>query len=766
MGSKGVDARERLRLLSQEVQTSFKEKKRVMTFAEYLELALESQRSQLRSAPQLVKDCFDHWGTKEVRYAWGTQRRFSLFDCPWSDRGERLLGQESVQNQVYRALCNFVNEGAANKLVLLHGPNGSAKSTFVRCIGRGLQAYSERDEGAMYRFNWIFPKQKLSRGDIGFSGSDFELTNASDSYAHLPDELIDAKLVDELRDHPLLLLPLGDRREFMEECLAGLTKATTAKATTDKASREHSFVIADYLQHGQLSHRNRAIFEALLANYKGDLLKVLRHVQVERFFISHRYREGYVSVEPQLSVDAHERQVTQDNSISALPPALQSLALYYYGGELVTANRGLIEYSDLLKRPLEAFKYLLSTVEQSSVSLQNATLYLDLCFIGTSNEIHLSAFKEIPEFQSFKGRVELVRVPYLLEFSQEEHIYEAKLKEAARGGHVAPHCAYVAALWAVMTRMRKPDAAAYPKEISAVVDKLTPLEKAELYGAGQAPAGLSTAQQQTLQASLGNLRKESDGYAAYEGLTGASPREVQTVLFNAANSASYSYVSPLAILKEIEELCKQVSVYAFLRQEAEPGGFHDHKAFIADVRARLLDRVTEEFQGAMGLVDDEEYRRLFALYLLHVTHFTKGEKLTNENTGASEPADEQMMRSVEATLGVNVSTNGDAKEFRQSLIAKIGAWSLDNLNTKPVYEEIFADHFATLHEAYFEEHSKVVGQAVHHFLRYVSDSGSALTDEDRAQAETVLAGLCGDYGYERDSARDIVQVLARERYAE
>ncbi len=755
MGSKSVDARERLRLLSQEVQASFKEKKRVMTFAEYLELALESPRSQLRSAPQFTKDCFDHWGTEEVRYAWGMQRRFSLFDCPWSERGERLLGQERVQNQVYRALCSFVNEGAANKLVLLHGPNGSAKSTFVRCIGRGLQAYSERDEGAIYRFNWIFPKQKLSRGEIGFSGSDYDITNASDSYAHLPDELIDAKLVDELRDHPLLLLPLVDRREFMEDCLAGITQTNS----------EHSFVVADYLQHGQLSHRNRSIFEALLANYKGDLLKVLRHVQVERFFISHRYREGYVSVEPQLSVDAHERQVTQDSSISALPPALQSLALYYYGGELVTANRGLIEYSDLLKRPLEAFKYLLTTVEQSSVSLQNATLYLDLCFIGTSNEIHLSAFKEIPEFQSFKGRVELVRVPYLLELSQEERIYDAKLKEAARSKHVAPHCSYVAALWAVMTRMRKPDAAAFPKEISAVVDKLTPLEKAELYGTGKAPAGIGAAQQQALQASLGDLRNESDAYPAYEGLTGASPREVQTVLFNAANSPSYSYVSPLAVLEEIEELCKQVSVYAFLRQEAKSGGFYDHKAFIADVRARLLDRVTEEFQGAMGLVDDEEYRRLFGLYLLHVTHFTKGEKLRNENTGASEPADEQMMSSVEATLGVDVGSDGGAKDFRHSLIAKIGAWSLDNPNTKPVYEEIFSEHFATLHEAYFEEHSKVVAQAVQHFLMYVSDSGSSLSDEERVQAETVLTGLCEGYGYQKDSARDIVQVLARERYA-
>ena len=68
---------------------------------------------------------------------------------------------------------------------------------------------------------------------------------------------------------------------------------------------------------------------------------MLRHVQVERFYVSHRYREAVATVEPQLAVDARSRQLTMDRSLAALPPALQSLALYEYQGELVDANRGL-----------------------------------------------------------------------------------------------------------------------------------------------------------------------------------------------------------------------------------------------------------------------------------------------------------------------------------------------------------------------------------------------------------------------------------------
>src|SRR5204862_7239450 len=160
--------------------------------------------------------------------------------------------------------------------------------------------------------------------------------DAGETFAYLPDDMIDARIGDELRDHPLLLIPNEERGKMIDRALAG----------------QSGFTACDYLRHGRLSAKNRAIFEALLSSYHGDYLKVLRHVQVERFYVSSRYRQGYVTVEPQLSVDASERQVTADRSLAALPPTLQAISLYEYSGELVNANRGLIEFDDLLKRPL------------------------------------------------------------------------------------------------------------------------------------------------------------------------------------------------------------------------------------------------------------------------------------------------------------------------------------------------------------------------------------------------------------------------------
>jgi predicted Ser/Thr protein kinase len=742
-----TSTRQELDALGERIRQDYTQTRRVMSFAEYLDLVTSRPHEQLRSAPQYLKDCFDHFGTVEVERPWGKVRRFRLFDCPWADGRDKLIGQEDVQNRVYRAVRNFVSEGATNKLVLLHGPNGSAKSTFVRCLGRAMQYYSTLDVGALYRINWIFPSQKIAKTGIGFSGRDYA-ENAGDTYAYLPDELIDAKLHDELRDHPLLLLPPEERAAFIERILQA-------------SGRDKDFVVSDYIGQGRLSHKNRTIYEALLVNHHGDFLKVLRHVQIERFYVEHRYREGYVTVEPQLAVDASERQITADRSIASLPVALQSVSLYEYGGQLVNANRGLIEYSDLLKRPLEAYKYLLTTVEQASVGMQSATLFFDLVFIGSSNEIHLSAFKEIPEWQSFKGRLELVRVPYLLDFFQEQQIYADKLREAAATRHVAPHCAYVAALWAVLTRMRKPMADRFPKEVSDLIARLTPLEKAELYALGKAPEALTGEQAKQLLASLRLLWRESDSYPNYEGRTGASPREMQAILFNAADSPSYGYVSPLAILDEIEELTRQTSVYEFLKQDALPGGFHDHRKFIELVRGRLIEFTDEEVRSCLGMVEEAEYSRLFERYVSHVMHWTKHEKVRNPTTGQLENPDENMMRDVERTLEVS----GRPDDFRHDLIAKIGAWSLDHPGQKPDYSRIFESYVIKLRRAYYEEQRKAVRRSILALLDHLTGNEARLSAEEQRRAERSIGELIRRHGYSRESARDAIQLLVRTRYA-
>src|SRR5450432_2834379 len=538
-GGAPFDAKAWLSNTAGELRESFARNRRVMSFGEYFTLFGADAGRQVRSAAQYVRDVFDHFGTEIVRTPRGSITRWKLFDCPWDAGKDALAGQEEVQASVYRLVSNFAREGRTNRLILLHGPNGSAKSTFVASLQRAMEHYSTLDEGALYRFNWIFPSQKLTKGGIGFGGAFESGGGAPETFAYLEDELIEAKIADEMRDHPLLLVPRGKRRELIEARLAGEIKA--------------GFRPADYLLRGDLSHRNRQIFEALLSSYHGDLAKVLRHIQVERFFVSRRYRQAAATVEPQMAVDARSRQLTMDRSLASLPPALQSLTLYEVQGELVDGNRGVIDFADLLKRPLESYKYLLGTVEQGRVSLDVASLELDTVFIGSSNEGYLAAFKEIPEFQSFKGRMELVRVPYLLDHRVEQRIYQAQIQaahtEAAR--HVAPHVAWVTALWAVLTRMKKPLGEKYGKALTEVVGHLGPLEKALLYAENATPEGLTAEQQRELIGGVEKIARESDNYPNYEGRTGASPREMKLLIMNAAQSPKFACLSPFAIFDEL-----------------------------------------------------------------------------------------------------------------------------------------------------------------------------------------------------------------------
>jgi predicted Ser/Thr protein kinase len=731
-----------------EIRESFARNRRVISFDEYLTLFAADPARQLRSAGQYVRDVFDHFGTETVRTPRGPMMRWRMFDCPWDAGKDALMGQEEVQGAVFRLVSNFAREGRTNRLILMHGPNGSAKSTFVACLQRGMEHYSTLDEGALYKFNWIFPSQKLTKGGIGFGGG-FESGGSMETYAYLEDELIESKISDEMRDHPLLLLPRAKRRELINRRLAVVERP--------------GFKPADYLLRGDLSHRNRQIFEALLSSYHGDLSKVLRHVQVERFFVSRRYRQAAATVEPQLAVDARSRQLTMDRSLASLPPALQSLTLYEYQGELVDGNRGVIDFADLLKRPLESYKYLLGTVEQGRVSLDVASLELDTVFIGSSNEGYLAAFKEIPEFQSFKGRMELVRVPYLLDHRIEQRIYEAQIRtaHAESGKHVAPHVAWVTALWAVLTRMKKPLAEKYGKSLSDVVVKLGPMEKAQLYADGATPEGISTEQQRDLIAGIEKVARESDSYPNYEGRTGASPREMKLCIMNAAQSTRYPCLSPFAIFDELEELVRGVTVYEFLKQEPLPGGFHENRKFIFQVRDKLIDRIDDEVRTSMGLVEERRYIDRFERYATHVSYWVKHEKVPNPITGRDEDPDEQMMAEVEGIL--EVASRRD--EFRREVISRIGAWSVDHPRQKPDYEKIFPRPIIALRESFFEERKKQVRKINEDLLIMLTDGPDKMQPEAAAAATTTLNAMKSRFGYCDNCAKDAVLALIRKRYS-
>src|SRR5690606_12764555 len=104
--------------------------------------------------------------------------------------------------------------------------NGSAKTSTIESVAHAMQRYSETEEGAVYRFNWIFPTDKDSiphvkgeTGPIGF-GSQASKGDLPVSYALLDDAQIASKIHSEFKDNPIYLVPMPQRENWLRGILA------------------------------------------------------------------------------------------------------------------------------------------------------------------------------------------------------------------------------------------------------------------------------------------------------------------------------------------------------------------------------------------------------------------------------------------------------------------------------------------------------------------------------------------------------------------
>ena len=749
--------------VSSDVKRIFKERQSLLSFDQFLDLVKLKPRSLMRNSSEYLRDCFQFFGATELPHEHPQKEgerfddlsRFKLFDLG-TDKGVPIIGGEIVQREIYRVIKVFVRQGIANKVIFLHGPNGSAKSSTIEAISHGMQKYSEADEGAVYRFNWIFPVDKGATpravsgesGPIGFAARYDESRGREESYAFLDDNQISSKLLSEFKENPLFLIPMPFREKIIRSFIA----------ESEGKSPEQVELPPHILLSG-LSKKNQLIFENLLAAYDGEIQKVYQHIQVERFFYSRQYRIGISTVEPQMSMDAQEKQLTMDRNIANLPAVLHNIRFTEAIGEIVEANRGILEFSDLLKRPLEAFKYLLTTVERATLGLPSATQNLDVVFFATANEKHLDAFKTLPDFSSFRGRFELITVPYLLKLSDETRIYQRDATAISKSKKIAPHTVEALCLWAILTRLKHPDPEMYPAEFRGVVNRLEPFAKAMLYDNRALGEAFVAADQTILRQIRPLVLGESIGNVIYEGRFGASPREVRAMLYRVSEESTSDTVTPMSIFAELERLLKDRSVYEFLQFESR-NKYHDAAFFIRNIRDWFAGVFEDEVLGAMMLVEEGQYDQLLARYVEHAVAFVKKEQIFNRKSESQESPSEMLMKDVESILGVS---GGDPSRFRESLLSRIASYKIDNPKAKIEFSVVFFDHLQRIKEHYYEQKSRLIEANLKAILALGSGNERQFNDKQIAAARSTLAELESRYGYDEVSAKDCVKFLLLQK---
>ncbi|MFN7181560.1 MAG: serine protein kinase, partial [Planctomycetota bacterium] len=231
------------------------------TFEDYLEL-LDKNPLICRNAFQRLYDAIISYGMEEKTEGKEKVIRYLFFNDPIENGKDAIFGIErSLMHLVNILKAAAFSLGPDRRILLLHGPVGSAKSTIVRLLKKGLEHYSRTSAGALYSFSW-------RDGDI---------------WNPCP-----------MNEEPLRLVP----REAREKLLAELQK---------KAKAEYTLKVE-----GDLCPFCRKYYNDYLKQYSGDWFKLLENVKVRRVLLSEKDRIGIGTFQPKDEKNQDSTELTGD----------------------------------------------------------------------------------------------------------------------------------------------------------------------------------------------------------------------------------------------------------------------------------------------------------------------------------------------------------------------------------------------------------------------------------------------------------------------
>jgi serine protein kinase len=463
----------------------------------------------------------------------------------------------------------------------------------------------------------------------------------------------------EVRKRILLLMgPVGGGKSTIVNMLKrGLEDWTRIEAGA-------VYAIKDCPMHEEplhlIPHQLRAEIEKHYGIYiEGDLCPQCRYalehaysgrhedVKVHRVAFSEKERVGIGTFSPSdpKSQDITELTGSIDLSTIGDVGVESDPRAYRFDGELNIANRGLMEFVEMLKVD-EKFLYSLLTLsqEQSIKTGRFAMIYADEVILSHTNENEYIAFAGNRKSEALQDRIILVKVPYNLRVSQEERIYDKLLhqSEALRNVHLAPHTLKVAAMFAVMTRLEEPK-----RQNVDVVKKM------KLYD-GEDVEGYKSK-------DVRELKEET----VREGMDGISPRYIINRLSSALVRDGVTCINPIDALRAIKD------------------GFEQHTGISSEQREKYLNHISQarkeydelakiEVQRAFVYSFEEMARTMCNNYLDNVEAFCNKERIKDPITEEEMEPDEQLMRSIEEQIGISENAKNT---FRQEILIRISSYA-------------------------------------------------------------------------------------------
>ncbi len=131
---------------------------------------------------------------------------------------------------------------------------------------------------------------------------------------------------------------------------------------------------------------------------------------------------------------------------------------YSFSGGLNRANQGILEFVEMFKAPIKMLHPLLTATQEGSyIGTENiGGIPFQGIIMAHSNEAEWQAFRNNRNNEAFIDRIYVIKVPYCLRVSEEEHIYEKLLRGSELSANpCAPGTLEMLARFSVLSRLRK-----------------------------------------------------------------------------------------------------------------------------------------------------------------------------------------------------------------------------------------------------------------------------------------------------------------------
>lgn len=462
---------------------------------------------------------------------------------------------------------------------------------------------------------------------------------------------------------------------------------------------------------GSLSPLNSMRLES---EYGGRVEDVL----VERIFFSEDKRVGIGTFTPSdpKSQDIADLTGSIDFSTIAEYGSESDPRAYRFDGELNKANRGMMEFQEMLKLDEKFLWHLLSLTQEGNFKAGRfALISADELIVAHTNETEYRSFIANKKNEALHSRIIVMPIPYNLKVSQEERIYEKMIRESDMTHvHIAPHALRAAAIFSILTRLE------IPKKTGIDIVK-----KMRLYD-GENVEGFN-------DIDVEELKKESQN----EGMNGIDPRYVINRISSAIIRKEIPSINALDVLRSLKEGLDQ---HASISDEDK----EKYMNYIAIARKEYDEIAKKEVQKAFVYSYEESAITLMNNYLDNVEAFCNKNKMRDPLTGEEMNPDEKLMRSIEEQIGISENAK---KAFREEILIRLSAYARKGKRFEYNSHERLRE---AIQKKLFADLKDVVK---------ITTSSKTPDEAHLKKVNEVVARLIDEHGYNSNSANELLKYV-------